>query len=124
MNNFYENFITGEKEQNLMSREEILIEAIHTLLCDKPHANRMESLVKDGRDNEYCYYYMEKNLAERWEMADHVYWQEQAENIKTDLRASNPDDALRSVYKVLDMIEKLNELSQPEFILLKRLMNF
>lgn len=107
-----------------MSRETVLIELVHTLFCDKHHASQMESLVKGERNEECCYFYLEKTLVECWELADHVYWQECAGRIKDDLKASNPDDALRSIYRVLDMVEKINNLSKPEYEFLTRLLHF
>ena len=106
-----------------MSREIILIELVHTLFCDKQHASKMESLIKEGRSEAYCYYYLEKSLAECWEMPDHQYWWDCAESIKNDLTASSADDAIRSIYRVLDMIEKINGLSKPEYDFLTRLLH-
>lgn len=105
-----------------MDREEILVETIHTLLCDREHSPEMLDLLKEDKDETKCYYYLEKNITEHWNMKDHSYWKDQADKIKVDLRASSPDDALRSIYKLLDLLEKVGELSTGEYSLFTRLL--
>lgn len=105
-----------------MEKLETLIETLHTLLCDKSHAGKMEDLIRRGRENSRCYYYLEKNLTERWELADHVFWKEEAEKLMLDLRASTAEEALRSIYKILDLIEKVNQLNENEYEFFTRLL--
>jgi len=92
-----------------------LTNIIHILLCDRSHEDAMEKLLSSGRDEETCYYYLEENLAECWELADHRHWLEQARKIKNDLKASSESEALRSIYKILDLIENVNNLSEEEY---------
>lgn len=105
-----------------MERNETLVEMLHTLFCDQNHSARMEELLQE-RDDDKCYFYLEKNLVEKWELADHSYWSQQAEKLMTDLKTSTPEEALRSVYRTLDVMEKINELSQEEYNFLIRLLH-
>lgn len=105
-----------------MKKNELLVETIHALLCDHSHSGDMHDLMK-GRKPGNCYYYLEKNFIEKWEMADHSHWEKIANDIKNDLKASSSEDALRSIYQVLDMIEKVQELSNEEYKLLIRLLH-
>jgi hypothetical protein len=105
-----------------MERNESLVNTLHALFCDSKHSSNMHDLM-NGRVSGRCYYYMEENLAECWDMEDHKYWQEQADKLMTDLKVSSPEEALRSIYRTLDVVEKVNELSIEEFSLLKNLLH-
>lgn len=105
-----------------MEKNELLMETIHTLFCDLDHSGNMHNLMK-GREGDKCYFYLEKSFVERWELPDHVYWNDCATNIKNDLKASNSESALRSIYRILDVIEKAQQLSSEEFRLFIRLLN-
>ncbi len=105
-----------------MEKNELLVETIHTLLCDLDHSGNMHDLMK-GREESKCYFYLEKSFVEMWELEDHAYWLKCANDIKNDLKASTAEDALRSIYQILDVIEKVQQLSGEEFKLFVRLLN-
>lgn len=83
----------------------------------------MEDMMRNRKPDE-CYFYMEQNLAEEWELPDHKYWLEQSNDLMNDLRASTPEEALRSIYKVLDLMEKISHLTDTEYKFLIDLMPF
>lgn len=105
-----------------MEKNELLVETIHALLCDLKHSGNMQDLMRE-REEGCCYFYLEKSFIEKWEMEDHAHWYKIANDIKNDLKAPSSEDALRSIYQVLDMIEKVNELSNEEYKLLLRFLN-
>lgn len=92
--------------------EKILIDTLHTLLCDTPHAGNMAELAQ--RQDEKCYYYLEECLTECDEMDDHRFWIGQAQQLKTMLGTDDPSSVLNSIYRVLDLLEKLSMLSSAE----------
>ena len=92
--------------------DKILIDTLHTLLCDLPHANDMMELATRG--DEKCYYYLEECLAECDELPDHLHWQSQAQELKTLMGLADPAQVLRSVYRVLDLIEQLENATFAE----------
>jgi hypothetical protein len=92
---------------------ELLADTLHTLLCDLPHEGDMMEVLK-GRKEGVCYYYLESSLSSDFSHDDHTYWNDQAKQLLSLLGVSQPAEALRSVYKVLDLIEKLNAFSPGE----------
>ena len=105
-----------------MNNQKILIDTLHTLFCSKPHVNAVEDLTKD-RDQTRCYFYVEESVSTCEELPDHVFWKEQAESLMQTLGSATPSSALASIYRVLDLVEKINHLSGPERELCKRLVS-
>ena len=91
-----------------MKNLEILIETLHSLLCSLPHSDRMEEI--KNRKPGTCYYYIEKTLANKLELPDHAYWKEQAETIMETLQTNSASAALSEIYRILDLVEKVNQL--------------
>ena len=92
---------------------DILRDTLHTLLCDVPHENNMMNLLGE-RDPCKCYYYLEKSLSNQLELPDHVYWTDQCKRLMEMLNTDQPSNVLTSIYRVLNVLEKLNSLSAAE----------
>jgi hypothetical protein len=92
---------------------DILRDTLHTLLCDVPHENNMLNLLGE-RDPCKCYYYLEKSLSTQLELPDHVYWTDQCKQLMELLSTDQPSLVLTSVYRVLNVLEKLNSLTAAE----------
>ena len=92
---------------------DILRDTLHTMLCDVPHENNMVNLLGE-RDPCKCYYYLEKSLSTQNTLPDHVYWTDQCKQLMELLHTDQPSIVLTSVYRVLNVLEKLNALSAPE----------
>ena len=92
---------------------DILRDTLHTMLCDVPHENDMTKLLGE-RDPCKCYYYLEKSLSTQNTLPDHVYWADQCKQLMELLRTDQPSVVLTSVYRVLNVMEKLNALSAVE----------
>ena len=92
---------------------EILRDTLHTLLCDLPHENNMAALLQP-RDDCKCYYYLERSMTNQLELPDHEYWTDQCYQLMEMLRSTDPSVVLTSVYRVLNVLEKLNALSDSE----------
>lgn len=103
-----------------MNNQKILIDTLHALFCSKPHVSAVEELMKD-RDQSHCYFYVEESVSTCEELPDHLFWKERAESLMQTLGATTPSSALSSIYRVLDLVEKINHLSGPERELYKRL---
>lgn len=94
---------------------DILRDTLHTMLCDMPHENNMMNLVGDNqRDPCKCYYYLEKALTTQNDLPDHKYWTDQCKQLMELLHTDQPSIVLTSVYRVLNVLEKLNSLSAVE----------
>lgn len=99
--------------------EKILIDTLHTLLCDLPHANDMIELGK--RVEGKCYYYLEECLSECNTLEDHMLWIDQAQQLKQQLGTDDPAAVLTSIYRVLDLLEKVSALTSSEYELFQLL---
>ena len=94
---------------------DILRDTLHTMLCDMPHENNMMNLLGENqRDPCKCYYYLEKSVTTQNEMPDHIYWTDQCKRLMEMLHTDQPSLVLASVYRVLNVLEKLNALSIAE----------
>ena len=96
-----------------MENLDLLTDTLHTLLCTNKHCGVVEELLKE-RKKDVCYFYVEKSLSNFKELPDHVFWKEQAQEFMQILQAHSPSNALASIYKILDFVEKFNQLSKPE----------
>lgn len=96
-----------------MNNLDMLVETLHTLLCNKDHTGKVEELARNRRED-VCYFYVEKNVSTGKEMPDHVFWHGQAVELIKSLNAQDANSALTSIYRVLDFVEKYNHLNQPE----------
>lgn len=103
-----------------MEKMELLANTLHTLLCDLPHESDMQKFIENKTSG--CNYYLEETITEFWQLPNHKFWMEEAEQIKNDLKASNAQEALRSIYRVLDLVEKTNDLTSEEFDFFTRLL--
>lgn len=92
---------------------EILRDTLHTLLCDLPHESDMLKML-GPRNSCKCYYYLEKSLTNQLELPDHQYWTDQCQQLMELLSTDQPNLVLTSVYRVLNVLEKLNSLSAAE----------
>lgn len=92
---------------------DILRDTLHTLLCDVPHENNMMNLLGE-RDPCKCYYYLEKSLSNQLDLPDHVYWTDQCKQLMDLLSTDQPSLVLTSVYRVLNVLEKLTALTAAE----------
>lgn len=92
---------------------DILRDTLHTLLCDLPHENDMMKMLGE-RDTCKCYYYLEKSLTNQLQLPDHEYWTDQCEQLMELLHTDQPSAVLKSVYRVLAVLEKFNDLSVSE----------
>lgn len=92
---------------------EILRDTLHTLLCDLPHESDMLKMLSE-RNECKCYYYLEKSLTNQLELPDHQYWIDQCQQLMELLDTDQPNLVLTSVYRVLNVLEKLNSLSAAE----------
>ena len=92
---------------------EILLDTLHTLLCDLPHENDMMKMLGE-RDSAKCYFYLEKSLTNMSELPDHLYWADQCSQLMELLQTDQPNIVLTSIYRVLSVIEKVNALSSTE----------
>ena len=101
--------------------DRILVDTLHTLLCDLPHSDDMHALLKRENgaefnselDPEECFYYLENSLSECDSLADHVYGWSKVEALKRQLNVRSSSEALTSLYRVLDVVEQLNALPFP-----------
>ena len=93
----------------------MLRDTVHTLLCDLPHESDMTKMLPgSSRDPNKCYYYLERSLTNQLELPDHVYWTDQCKRLMEMLHTDQPSLVLASVYRVLNVLEKLNALSVAE----------
>ncbi len=104
-----------------MNNLDMLIETLHTLLCSLPHTGTVEQLVT-GRKPGVCYFYAEKSVSTGKEMPDHTFWHDQALEVIKSLNALDANSALTSIYRVLDFVEKFNQLNDAEQQLALKLM--
>jgi Fe2+ or Zn2+ uptake regulation protein len=70
------------------------------------------------RKDDVCYYYVEKSVSTWQELPDHVYWTDQAKHMMRELKTQDANSALTSIYRVLDLVEKFNQLNEAEQVLM------
>lgn len=91
-----------------MSQNSQMIErlagVLHTLSCTKPHAQRMEELLKE-RDPSICYFYLEETIFSE-ERPSHKEWEERAKQLCANYQMS-PDEILRMLPTLLECRQKL-----------------
>ena len=93
----------------------MLRDTVHTLLCDLPHESDMTKMLPgSSRDQNKCYYYLERSLTNQLELPDHVYWTDQCRQLMELLNTDQPSVVLTCVYRVLNIIEKVTALSPAE----------
>lgn len=100
----------------------LLIDTLHTLLCNKPHSGKVEDLM-NNRQEDKCYYYVEKSVSTWQELPDHTHWTMQAKMMMRELKTQDANSALTSIYRVLDFVEKFNQLNEAEQNLALRFLN-
>lgn len=65
-----------------------------------------------------CYYYLEKSITEEWELPDHLKWRKKAEEILSRLNCSQPEDGLKKLYRILDIVRRMEGLTGYEIELI------
>lgn len=92
-----------------------LADTLHTIFCTKPHADDVLLLLKP-RDDEVCYYYLEKTVCDEpgQEKPDLDYWKKEAHLFISFLGAHDAIMALNKLYYILDLIRPVASLSEPE----------
>lgn len=85
--------------------DERLTAILHTLLCQKPHSERMEDLLEE-LNPEVCYFYLEESLAEKNELPCHIEWNHVAGKFKSVIGGSD-EDAYRALMKLVNIKREL-----------------
>ena len=82
---------------------------LHSLFCTKRHFTQDPTiLIKGGRRPNTCYFYLEDQLDEAWEMSDHEEWLEKAMEVK-DI-TQNEGKSLTSISMNLEMLSNRPDL--------------
>lgn len=87
-----------------------LAQFLHSILCERPHADNMGDMLKE-RHPQVCYWYLEEKVAEtdRNICHDHLLWEQEAQNLCDQLEM-NEMDAIRALHAVLEARRILNPL--------------
>lgn len=63
------------KQRTTQKDQQAIAKQLHTLLCVKDHGgDSVEDFHKYGREPDVCYYYLEEQFEECWDMEDHQDW--------------------------------------------------
>lgn len=97
---------------------------LHTLSCEKEHAQNMEDLLNRDKNKELCYFYLEESLVSD-SRPTHEEWEAIATNLCNDYKVS-PEDILRMLPTLLECRQKLVKIIQkvPNSVGLCRLVLF
>lgn len=79
---------------------------LHTLACEKDHAQDMTQLLRP-REPSVCYYYLEESLSEN--RIDHKKWEEEALAL-CEKYSLSPQNLLRVIMQLLKMRRDLDTL--------------
>lgn len=82
---------------------------LHLLLCNRPHCERPEDLINEGRDPEVCYYNVEEQLDERWEMPDHIRYEKIAHKLAR-VSGQGPGGILTTVADIIKYTRAISEI--------------
>lgn len=87
---------------------EMLVNLVHLLSCDKPHAEDMMEI--RNRKPGHCYYYLEQTMEKTFELEDHLKYHEKCLLILSILETEDPGVALGVLKSLLDPIYELNNV--------------
>ncbi len=85
-----------------------LVDLLHLLLCTLEHSYDMISVV--SRKKDVCYFYLENDIAEGYDMEDHLKWRAVLENFKRDLNMSTDKEALDFIRDSIKLSQDYNNL--------------
>ena len=86
-----------------------LIDIVHLLLCTFPHEYDPMQIVK-RRDN-YCYYYIENDMAEGLSLPDHQSWDGITQKLKTSLSLESDQEAMNFIRSAIRVSQELRNLT-------------
>lgn len=85
-----------------------LVDMLHLLICQQPHIYDIMKIVH--REDGFCYYYLETDIADGEHLPDHVKWQEIVNKFTKSIGASSDKEALEFVKKCIDISQSIREL--------------
>jgi hypothetical protein len=86
-----------------------LVDLLHIILCSKPHESDMMKIL--DREEVSCYFYLENDIADGEEMADHKLWEENGEKFKISMGFSEDKEALDFVRECIKISHQIQSIS-------------
>lgn len=87
-----------------------LIDILHLLLCDKKHSYEVTDIV--NRQEEICYFYLENDIADGFNMEDHLRWKVILEQFKVSLELHTEPEVFDFVRKSIKFSQEFRELTE------------
>jgi len=85
-----------------------LVDLLHLLLCTSVHSYEMLDIV--DRKPDICYFYLENDIAEGYEMEDHLKWRVILENFKCDLDLATDQETLNFIRDSIKLTQEYKSL--------------
>ena len=97
------------KNQEMFER---LVKLVHTIRCQKNHAQEMEVLLlrMKGGSTDLCCFYLEESLADGTNRKDHHLWESEANILMEYLKTDDALVALDLIYKALEVVQQAARL--------------
>jgi hypothetical protein len=86
-----------------------LVDYVHLMLCDEPHATDMKELL--SRDISKCYYYLEKSVVDSEVKPSHQKWLTVTNNVMDALDAKTPDEGMKKLKELVHATASLRVLT-------------
>lgn len=89
-----------------------LVDLLHLLLCDRPHTYTIEDIVLRNKLDNTCFFYVENDIADGYDMEDHLKWREILEKFKQDLDLHTDKDTLNFIKESISLSQTYRNLIQ------------